>query len=271
MDLVMLRQLLAIVFSVLGSIFAILSFFNSTKSKKDSQRKAAFRSLRIIILILCTVVIVGFISLSAYLELTNSDLTTANLVITVAKPRAVNVGGSEVDKFVVDADSIVTTYSTEFVINATVRLTNTKTLQKYEYHPVYEENGFMISNVNSGKYRIEIFSGDSSIYYETILLNKGNVLYINGKDTWLFTAFLFDEFWDNAIEFSVSLNENTHKIEYPVFTLSSESYNMCEIFCSNVDQSSGVFAGKFYGYPGRYILDNAISDSQMPSIPIIVE
>ena len=109
------------------------------------------------------------------------------------------------------------------------------------------------------------------MYDEIVVFSRANILHSRDKDTWNFTAFLFDDFWGNAVEFSANVKDKPYDKDYPIFTLYEAESNRYEIFKSDIDQLSGNLAGRFYGYPGIYKLDNAITNSQMNSVVIDVE
>lgn len=263
MNLITAKQLFAILISILGSVFAFMNFVRKKNDKGEFEIKAFQKA----ILILVLVIIVAYVFLSSYLEIVNRDQIKADLHITVADPRIVNVKGSETDRFVIDADYLVVAYNTRFVIDATVIMENLATKELYTYHPQTNEGVFTFTDFKSGQYEVAILTGNKEIYRNIIVLNRSNVLNYNGKDVWDFTAFVFDDFESNAVEFTVALSDANYIREYPVFTIHDGNSNTCYIFSSEIDQNqNNKMAGKFYGYPGHYVLNNAVTTSEMEPI-----
>lgn len=263
MNLITAKQLLAILISIVGSVFAFMNYVR----KKNDKGEFEIKPFQKAILILVLAIIVAYVFLSSYLEIVNRDQIKADLHITVADPRIVNVNGSETDSFVVDADYIVVAYNTRFVIDATVVMENTATKELYTYHPQSSEGVFTFTDFKSGQYNVTILTGKKEIYRNTIVLNRSNVLTYDGKNVWDFTAFIFDDFESNAVGFTISLSNAQFDREYPIFTLHDGNSNTCYIFSSEIDQNkNNKLAGKFYGYPGHYVLNNAVTTSEM--VPI---
>lgn len=268
MSFVTLKQMLAIIISILSSIFAIMNFL---RKKKDSKGEYIVSLGHKIVLFLIALVVISFVSLSAYLEFVNRDQICADLVLTVADPLIVNKGGSQRDRFLPDEDFCVVEYSNRFIVDATVELENIYTKEKYMYHPISDNGSFTFVNFKSGTYRIKISTGKKEIYEETVVLNRSNVLTSNGKDVWYFTAFLFDDFYEKTVNFPIYLSGKQFDYNYPVFTLhhyDDELYSFsCVIFSSEIDiEHNDKLAGQFYGYPGRYELNNAVTNTEMEPI-----
>ena len=248
MSVITIKQLLAILISILGSIFAFMNFVR----KKNEKGELEIKPIHKMVLFLILVVIVAYVLLSSYLEIVNRDQITADLHITVADPRVVNVNGSETDSFVADADYIVVAYNKRFVINATVIMENTATKEKYTFHPQSNNGVFTFSDFKSGQYDVIILTGKKEIYRNTIVLNRSNILNYNGNDVWDFTAYIFDDFISNTIEFTITLSNAQFNRDYPIFTIHDGNSNTCYIFSSEIDQkNNNKMAGKFYGYPGH--------------------
>ena len=260
MNWITVKQLLAILISILGSTFAFINYFR----KKNDKGEYEIKKIKKVVLVLVLVIIVAYVFLSSYLEIVNRDQIYADLHITVADPQIVNVNGTETDRFVVGADYIVVAYNTRFVIDTTVIMENTATKELYTYHPQSSEGVFTFTDFKSGKYNVTILTGKKEIYRNTIVLNRSNVLTYNGKDVWDFTAYIFDDFESNAVGFTITLSNAQYDREYPIFTLHDENSNTCYIFSSEIDQKNeNKLAGEFYGYPGHYVLNNAVTTSEM--------
>ena len=260
MNWITAKQLLAILISILGSAFAFMNYVR----KKNDKGEYEIKAFQKVVLVLVLVILVAYVFLSSYLEIVNRDQIHADLHITVADPRIVNVNGTETDSFVVGADYIVVAYNTRFVIDTTIIMENTATKELYTYHPQSSEGLFTFTDFKSGKYNVTILSGEKEIYRNTIVLNRSNVLTYDGKDVWDFTAYIFDDFESNAVGFTTTLSNAQYDREYPIFTLHDGNSNTCYIFSSEIDQNNkNKLAGKFYGYPGHYILNNAVSSSEM--------
>lgn len=268
MSIVTLKQILAIIISILSSIFAIMNFL---RKKTDKEGKLLVTSGHKVIIFLIALVVVVFVSLSTYLEFVNRDQVYANLILTVADPLIVNKDGSQRDSFLLDSDYCVVQYSDRFVVNATVELENIYTREKYVYHPVSDNGSFTFANFKSGKYSVNILSGKEIIYQDTIILDRSNVVSIDDTDTWQFTAFVFDDFYENAVGFSIYLAERQADIVCPLFTLcniDSEPISFAlRIFSSEIDlEHNAKLSGQFYGYPGKYVLSNAMGNATMDQL-----
>lgn len=263
MNLITVKQLLAILFSIVGSVFAFMNFVR----KKNDKGEFEIKVFQKVILILALVIIVAYVVLSSYLEIVNRDQINADLQITVADPRIVNVNGSETDSFVLNADYLVVAYNTRFVIDTTVILENAATKELYTYHPQSSEGVFTFPDFKSGHYNVTILTGDNEIYKNTIVLNRSNVQNNDGRDVWNFRAYIFDDFETNAVGFSITLSNAQYDREYPVFTIHDGNSDTCYIFSSEIDQmQNNRMAGMFYGYPGHYELNNAVNTTKMEPI-----
>ena len=263
MNLITAKQLFAILFSIVGSVFAFMSFVR----KKNEKGEFEIKAIQIVILILALGIIMAYVFLSSYLEIVNRDQIKADLQITVADPRIVNVNGSETDSFVLNTDYLVVAYNTRFVIDTTVILENTATKELYTYHPHSSEGIFTFSDFKSGQYNVTILTGNKEIYKNTIVLNRSNVQNYDGRDVWDFIAYIFDDFETNAVGFTITLSNARFDREYPVFTIQDGNSNACYIFSSEIDPiQNNRMAGKFYGYPGHYVLNNAVTTTKMEPI-----
>ena len=131
---------------------------------------------------------------------------------------------------------------------------------------------FSIAGIKSGKYIITILTGNDEIYRKTIILNRSNVQNSEGKDVWDFTAFILDDFEHNAKESTLYLRNRQCDVEYPIFTIHSENCNTVLIFASEIDsQNNGALTGSFLLLPGHYLINNAVSNSNMESIDFDVD
>ena len=268
MSLITVKQILAILISVLGSIFAFMNFIR----KKDSNGNYIISRGQKRFLGLILLIIVLFVGLSSYLEVVNRDQITADLQISVADPVVINKNGTQKDSFVDGADFLVVSYNTRFVIDATVTLKNVYTLEEYTYHPVCDDGIFSVAEIKSGKYNITVFTSSEEIYKGTIVLNRSNVLNSNGKDIWDFTAFVFGDFESQAKERWIPLSSRQSDIEYPVFTIDTDNCNTMLIFASQIDSTNdGMMQGSFLMLPGQYELNNAVSGSTMKPLVFDIE
>ncbi len=267
MNLITIRQLLAILFSILGSIFAFMNFVRKKNEKGEFKVTNAQKTVLAGIL----VIIIAFVGLSAYLEIVNRDQITADLQISVADPIVINKNGTQTDSFVEGADYLVVSSDRRFVIDATVTLENIDTWEKYTYHPVSANGAFSIASVKSGRYDIRISTGNHEIYRETIVLNRSNVLSPEGDDVWDFTAHIMDGFEAKAKGRRILIGNRQEDIEYPVFTIYTENGDSSLIFASEVDPQDGSLTGTFWMLPGRYELNNAVSGSNMETYTFDVD
>lgn len=275
MSLITIRQLLTILLSVLGSVFAFMNYIRKRQdnrkhnvSKEDSRTSNTEKV--VLGLILC--VVVSYVGLSAYLELVNRDQIIANLRISVADPVVVNKNGRQTDSFVADADFLVVSYNTKFIIDATITLENVDTWEQYTYHPISNEGYFTIADIKSGKYHITVFSGSEKLYEDIVLLNRSNVLSTVGKDIWDFTAFTLNDFESKAKKHTISLGNSQEGIEYPVFTIDTEKCDTVLCFASEIDQqNNGQLAGTFLFLPGQYVLNNAVTGATMPPLSFDID
>jgi hypothetical protein len=237
-----------------------MSFIRKKNEKGVYKVTSAQKTVLAIILL----IIISFVVLSAYLEIVNRDLFTADFQISVADPVVMIKNGTQKDSFIEDADYLVVSYNTRFIIDATVTLENIKTLEKYTYHPVSVDGVFSIAGIKSGKYIVTVLTGNDEIYQKTVTLDRSNVLNSEGKDTWDFTAFIMDGFEQKAKECTLSLRDRQRDIEYPVFTIHSNNCNTLFIFASEIDpQNNGALTGTFMLLPGHYSITNAVSNSTM--------
>lgn len=80
----------------------------------------------------------------------------------------------------------------------------------YDYDDIY----YRIPNVSSGKYTIRITTHGYFVYEETIHLQKINASIDNENGTynWKFTAYLFEDFYDNAVYFDIYLEDTENLI-----------------------------------------------------------
>ena len=265
MNLITIKQLLTILISILGSIFAFMSFVRKKNENKVNGTQK-------IILVIILIILISFVGLSAYLEIVNRDQITADFQISVADPVAIIKNGTQKDSFIEDADYLVVSYNTRFVVDATVTLKNVDTWEKYTYHPLSVDGAFSIAGIKSGKYIITILTGNNEIFCETININRSNVQNSEGKDIWYFTAFVFDDFETTAKEYLLCLGDRKKDIEYPIFTIASENCNTALIFASEIDsQNNGSLAGTLLLLPGHYTVNNAVTNSNMESFDFVVD
>lgn len=269
MNLVVLHKIFLVLFSVLGSIFTLLSFYR----KKDPSGAPKTRWYYWTVLVCSLIVIIFYVVLGVYLEWINGDKVNATLRITIAEPRIVNVGGTESDPFYVNADYNVVAYRTRFVHRPTVQLTNIKTKETFIYHPISDDHGgFTITDLSSGVYAIKIEDNAGELISDIIILNRANILTIDGANVWDFCAYIFDDFWSHAVEHNIYLFDAEYNTDYPIFTLSESEANVLQIFNSEIDFSNNhKLQGAFYGYPGIWELNNAVSNSDMGTMEIQVE
>lgn len=266
MDLILLHQLLLIMFSALGLIVAIMGLLTSKQN-----RPAGFKP----ILIFCSIIVFFYVSLGTYLEIVNKDQVYADLIISIGEPYLVNLEGTETEKFIEDSNYLVVSYNKGFSLNATIELRNTKTLEKYTYETYDIGNGYRIANMSSGEYDIKITTSEYPVYSERISLNTTNMGWDDPSDSgqnaniWDFTAFMFEDFYDNATDFDIAIGNLEKLIEYPAFGIYSDNISVSKIFSSEVDwEQGGMLAGKFYGYKDVYTVSNAIEPTLMESVII---
>lgn len=240
---------------------AVVSLYEILKSEKAWQK---------LIAVLLLLVASSSFLLNFYLQI-NSGSISAKLHIGIYQPMVINVNGSEVDKFVDDANYRVLC-ATAYPLNTkfSIVLTNTKTLEKNEYviYDVY--NGGYIGEIDSGNYKVDVYINSELKQSDKITLSSDN---LDDNAEWPYTVYIMNDFYSYAIKNDIVLGkENYEAIEIPTFSISLNPSiaHICELFETNFLDQSGTFEGEFYFGPGTYYLNNAVRPSSMEAITINV-
>lgn len=260
MNIVVIKEILFALFGATGTLVAIIGLFTE-KSKRSGGYKLAIG--------LCVLVTILYLVVNSYIGIINKDQVFADLIIDIGEPYLVNVGGTENDHYIKNADYLVVSYNQGFSLNAKIELKNMKTGEKYSYQTVNIGDGYRIANVGSGEYSIRIITDEYEEYFEYITLNSTNLGWDGDKNVWTFTAFMFDDFYNNPICFSIYLGDVKETVEYPAFGISCDNITIYQIFKSEVDwDNNGLMAGEFWGYRDVYTVSNCIEPTEMVSITI---
>ena len=266
MNFLFTQQILFFFVGAVGSAVAILGlFFKEWITNK--------KHLRRFLGIGCMIIAVAYAANCAYVEIVNMNQIYADLCITIALPYLVNVGGTHKDPFIQDADYSVVAYNPILSLDTKIELLNVKTYEKFVYNPSFADFGldlsYRLANVSSGEYDIRIFADDYPLYEERIVLNAQNFYSDDeiGTYRWNFTAFIFDDFYDDTVCFDIYLGDIEETVTKPLFGIWSENTRTYEMFKTEVDwNNNGHMAGKFYGYKDVYFVGNAMTDTKMETV-----
>lgn len=271
----LLKEILLVLFSAVGSIVAIIMFFQqkdkhnrgNAQEKTERAHQAAFKPL----VVLCALILVAYVLVSSYLVYVNRDRFSADLVIDLEEPYMVNYNGTDTDNFVVDADYRVVSMRRGFSVDAKIQLRNVQTGENYSFRTFNIGEGYRIAGFPSGIYDITIETKEYELYSERIKLDRSNMEYDDGSNTWFFTAYAFDRFNGDLIKTAFYLGDNKDKVEKYAFTISGGDEHGCVIFNSDVDwEDNGRLEGYFMGHPGTYEINNAINTTIMDPVTVVI-
>ena len=270
MNFLFTQQILFFLVSAVGSAVAIFGlFFKEWITNK--------KHLRRFLGIGCMIIAGAYAANCAYIEIINMNQIYSDLYITIALPYLVNVDGTHKDPFIQDADYSVVAYNPILSLETKIELLNVKTYEKFVYNPSFADFGldlsYRLANVSSGEYDIKIFADDYPLYEERIVLNAQNFYSDDeiGTYRWNFTAFIFDDFYDDTVCFDIYLGDVEGTVTKPLFGIWSENTGIYEMFKTEVDwNNNGHMAGKFYGYKDVYFVGNAMTDTKMETVIVDV-
>ena len=273
-NLSLLKEILLVLFSAIGSIIAIVMFFqqkdrNEMEGSSETNRKRKQRWFKPLV-VFCAVILTVYVLISSYLVYVNRDRFSADLVIDIKEPYMISVNGTEKDAFVVDADYCVISEQGGFSVDAKINLHNIYTGENYSFRTYNLGDGYRIADFPSGIYDVTIDTKEYELYSERIQLDRSNIIYDDGNNTWLFTAYAFDTFRDGLVKAAIYLGDNRENIEIYAFSVSGGDEHACRIFYSDVDWNDNAkLEGYFMGYPGTYEVNNAINTTTMEPVTIV--
>lgn len=271
----LLKEILLVLFSTVSSIVAIIMFFQQ-KDKHDRRngQEKAERTKRMVfmpLIVFCAIILIAYVLVSSYLVYVNRDRFSADLVINLEEPYMVNYNGTGTDDFIVDADYRVISMYRGFSVNAKIQLRNIQTGESYSFKTFNLGEGYRIADFPSGLYNITIETKEYELYSEYIKLDRSNIVYDDGGNTWFFTAYAFDKFNGDLVETVFYLGDNKNNVENYAFTISGGDVDEYLIFYSDIDwDDNGRIEGYFVGHPGTYEINNAISPTNMDPVIVII-
>lgn len=194
----------------------------------------------------------------------SGDVISSVLNIEFWNPLVINISEEYYDEFIYNPEyRVLTSTKLDFVSDAklTIRNLETNVEREYKIYEIDEER--TLGTFDSGLYVVRLFTYGQLRHEETITLGTVNL----GPDgEWKYDMYVLDDFFENAIEKSVSIRGQTHLIEDKVFGICSEKTYMYAMFNSNFDSISGVLDGRFFFLPDKYTIYNTMSNAVMEPV-----
>ena len=271
MDLPLLQRVLGTVAGIAGAIVAIMGILtrNNTPQNGNTEKKGIKKEIAIFFLI----ILILFALLSGYLEIVNRNKIYANLSIKIQKPRVVYENDPKVkEMYVKNANYKVVNSTFCFALDAQVQLKNVLTLEQYSFTISGFEYQHIINNIPSGEYDLTLITKEYGIFEERIILSRENLL--SDGETWDYIAYIFDGFYDNAVNFNLQLGDIESIIIYPKFGINGTMIpgDSFYIFEPEINwRDHGKMSGTFWGYEDVYQVENCITNSKMDSLFISVK
>lgn len=235
----------------------VISFISLLKFKKKWQKTVSG-----LILVVC----LSNIFLTYYLKPAPNEIH-ANLSINVYEPLVISKNGNYKDNYTIKPEySVLCGSRLPLGTDLSIKLTNLKTFQNNKYDIFDVSQGKIISNISSGKYKVEIYINNKLAQTNNIELSANNL----GDDgQWQYSAYVIGDFFSVATREKIKIPiEDYEKIAVPVYTIYSDKTYICSMFKEEYNEELGELEGDYYFVPDVYYLNNAVNPTEMETIVI---